>query len=700
MYDRMQKMLLKKKYERRNKRTIAGGTNIMRTKKQLIACGLSLALLLGMIPANEVSAAKKVKLSTRKLTVTKGKSKTLRVKNARKAVKWKILYGKRRIALKKKSNVAVTIKGRKKGTAKVQATIGRKKLVCKVTVTNKKPSISKPKKTSKPTPKPKKTSKPKPTAAWENVEKYSYEVYPLMAPFNEYFYIKTDNPDPDSFQFADEETKYPQIGIYGEGKFSRILPTDVVFSDVKYENKETRRVKGGYIANVSGADTDGGELRLQERRVVGTTPVKNLNTGEIKYEKEYEYRDTAVTVQVDELKDVVDYLISTFGDSSKPYFDNLSGIQSGFKKECLYSGVYVLGEQKKSTTTPYYGLSTSPHVDQAFYIQSPYYRSDSKSMLVSALYPMRYDSLGFPSIMRSVAEKLDSTVSVKWSSTAHYLIDVTYNGETRSYGGQGSGGGQGINANQIKYWYSFDGSDDDAYMKRKLEDVSSMIREYGELEVPEEPTDQLELTWESVRKTVGKEGSYVKLTLFTSVFGGSTEGYTFMYDDGRTGEGSQGWGAVGHFSNAWYDGRYFNRYEYYYPGAKFEDTVKTESPAIIMKDVDIKLPDDGKTYYYNYQTMDKVSRYNAETGKWSGFMAYQYDSKSQTWRADILDCIKYYGKDYEYKSIDDQNFIDACTITMDEALAMNLDANTDKEPSSYYIYDRVTSPGTYHSAGN
>lgn len=672
----------------------------MRTKKQLIACGLALALLLGMIPANEVLAVKKVSLSTKKLTVTKGKRKTLKVKNAKKTVKWKILSGKKRITLKKKSKAAVTIKGKKKGTAKVQATIGKTKLVCKVTVKNKKTATSKSKKTSKPTatPKPKKTSKP--TENWKNVEKYSYEVLPLMAPFNSYFYIKTDNPDPDSFQFADEETKYPQTGIYGEGKFSRILPTDVVFSDVKYENKEKRRVKGGYIAEVSGAQTDGGELRLQERKVIGTTPVLNLGTGETSYEKKYEYRDTAVTVQVDALKDVVDYLISTYGDSSKPYFDNLSGIQSGFKKECLYSGVYVLGEQKRSTTAPYYGLSTSPHVDQTFYIQSPYYRSESESMLVSELYPMRYDSLGFPSIMRSVAEKLDSTVTVKWSSTAHYLIDVTYNGETKSYGGAGSDGGQGINANQIKYWYSFDGSNDDAYMMCNLTDVSSMIREYGKLEVQEEPTDQAKLTWESVRKTVGKEGSYVKLTLLTSVFGGSTDGYTFMYDDGSSGEGSQGWGAVGHFSNAWYDGRYFNRYEYYYPGAKFEDTVKTESPAIIMKDVKIKLPDDGKTYYYNYQTMDKVNRYNAETGKWSGFMAYQYDSKSQTWKADILDCIKYYSEDYKYKGIDDQNFIDACTITMDEALAMNLDANTDKEPSCYYIYDRVTSPGTYHSAGN
>ena len=40
----------------------------MRRKKQLTACLLAFALLLGMIPASEVSAAKKVSLSNKKLT--------------------------------------------------------------------------------------------------------------------------------------------------------------------------------------------------------------------------------------------------------------------------------------------------------------------------------------------------------------------------------------------------------------------------------------------------------------------------------------------------------------------------------------------------------------------------------------------------------------------------------------------------------
>ena len=127
----------------------------MRRKKQLTACLLSFALLLGMIPASEVSAAKKVSLSNKKLTVTKGKSKTLKVKNTKKKVKWKILSGKKYISLKKKGKVAVSVKGKKKGTAKVQATVGKKKLTCKVTVKNVK--------TSKTTPAPPVTTTPSAT---------------------------------------------------------------------------------------------------------------------------------------------------------------------------------------------------------------------------------------------------------------------------------------------------------------------------------------------------------------------------------------------------------------------------------------------------------------------------------------------------------------------------------------------------------
>lgn len=106
----------------------------MRTKRELLAYTLTFSLLLGITTSPEVSAAKKVSLSNKKLTITKGKSKTLKVKNTKKKVKWKILSGKTNITMKKKGKAAVTIKGQKKGSAKVQATIEKKKLTCKVTV--------------------------------------------------------------------------------------------------------------------------------------------------------------------------------------------------------------------------------------------------------------------------------------------------------------------------------------------------------------------------------------------------------------------------------------------------------------------------------------------------------------------------------------------------------------------------------------
>lgn len=109
-------------------------------KKQWMAFMLSFALLCSMMPASEVAAAKKISLNIKKLTILTGKSKTLRVKNTTKKVTWKILSGKKYITLKKKGKMTATVKGRKKGTAKVQAKVGKKKLICRVIVNNKKKS--------------------------------------------------------------------------------------------------------------------------------------------------------------------------------------------------------------------------------------------------------------------------------------------------------------------------------------------------------------------------------------------------------------------------------------------------------------------------------------------------------------------------------------------------------------------------------
>ena len=51
-------------------------------------------------------------------------------------MKWTVTSGKKNVTLSKKKKTEVTIKGKKAGKAKVQAKVGKKKYVCKVTVKN------------------------------------------------------------------------------------------------------------------------------------------------------------------------------------------------------------------------------------------------------------------------------------------------------------------------------------------------------------------------------------------------------------------------------------------------------------------------------------------------------------------------------------------------------------------------------------
>ncbi len=109
----------------------------MKKCKKIMALLLAVALTVSSIALTNptsASAAKKVSLSTKKLTVKVGQSKKLKLKNNKKKATWKVLSGKKNITLKGKKKTGVTVVGKKKGSAKVQAKIGKKKYACKVTV--------------------------------------------------------------------------------------------------------------------------------------------------------------------------------------------------------------------------------------------------------------------------------------------------------------------------------------------------------------------------------------------------------------------------------------------------------------------------------------------------------------------------------------------------------------------------------------
>lgn len=102
-----------------------------------IAVLLALALIvngMAFIHPTSAGAAKKVSLSTKKLTVKVGQFKKLKLRNNKKKVKWTVTSGKKNITLKSRKKTGVTVTGKKKGATKVQAKIGKKKYTCKVTI--------------------------------------------------------------------------------------------------------------------------------------------------------------------------------------------------------------------------------------------------------------------------------------------------------------------------------------------------------------------------------------------------------------------------------------------------------------------------------------------------------------------------------------------------------------------------------------
>ena len=119
-----------------------------------IAIFISICLFADIFYGIDIQAAS-LKLNKKSIVVKERNSVTIKVKNTKKKAKWSIKSGKKYIRLKAKKRVSVKVVGVKKGTAKVQCKVGRKKLICKVKVTKKvkkKPTVSQPPVTVSPVP--------------------------------------------------------------------------------------------------------------------------------------------------------------------------------------------------------------------------------------------------------------------------------------------------------------------------------------------------------------------------------------------------------------------------------------------------------------------------------------------------------------------------------------------------------------------
>ncbi len=514
-------------------------------------------------------------------------------------------------------------------------------------------------------------------AAETDAAAYTYTVTPILSPFNEYFFVKTDNPDPESFRFADKSSVYSDsstIEVATEYDWDQFRDKICLFADVDYEDTETARVNGGYI--FTSFNTDGGDVVLQAK--------------DMAHPWSDSWTDTDVQLVLPELEDDVDYLIDTYADKEQ-FFDNMDAIQKGFSSICLYSGSYIRGELYKPGE--YWYLSNSPHKDQKFYLQSPYSRKDNEKLFAAYVYPFINDSLGFPSVMAAVSARLDPSSTYAWDDASHYLVNVTYNGETKSYGGQGNGKGESIDKEMIAKRFNFDGDDDIT-----LEGTRQLLDDYSRLEIKDDIPREDALTWGDVCETVG-DGAWVRMVGITSIYGGNNLIYTYLYKDGKgtyfyTDEaGKNGaeiyWsGDLGFFSNTWFDGRYIDAYEKFVRGAKFDDY---PTGNIFLRDVTIPQVSyfahrDSATGEIEY-TVEKLTEetqdvlFTYKDGVWEA--GYDATGVSCSTLRTLVE-----------KGAIDEKYLDMATLTLDEVKALEVDKNTDVIPEKGFLYDRTAAPGT------
>ena len=183
----------------------------MKKVRGTVAFLLVFVLSFSVIPQNVLAAKKKVKLSKKSVTVTVGKTVKVKLKNNKKKVKWTVVSGKKNVKLSKKKKTGVTIHGKKAGKAKVQAKVGKKKFVCKVTVKKAGTNQNKDKNDSKKTADPTATPTVKPT------EKPSLPSTPTPKPDNK------PDPTPIETMMPPDETPAPTVkpesnyqGLYAE----------------------------------------------------------------------------------------------------------------------------------------------------------------------------------------------------------------------------------------------------------------------------------------------------------------------------------------------------------------------------------------------------------------------------------------------------------------------------------------------------
>ena len=188
-----------------------------------LAWTLAAALFLGGLQGTGIQAAAKPKLNRTKVTLSVGKSVTLKVKRAKKKVKW---------STSNKKIAKVTAKGKIRavapGTAKITAKTGSVKLVCKVTVKAKaEPGVTSPAAGTSTRPSQTNTPKQSTSPTQTNTPQQSISPTQTDTPQQSASPTQTDAPQqstPPSQTDAPQQST-PPSNRPADGQSSRVLPS-------------------------------------------------------------------------------------------------------------------------------------------------------------------------------------------------------------------------------------------------------------------------------------------------------------------------------------------------------------------------------------------------------------------------------------------------------------------------------------------
>ena len=486
-----------------------------------------------------------------------------------------------------------------------------------------------------------------------DVTKYSYEIIPLLAPLNEYYYVKTDNPDPSYVGFKDKNSKYAS-----DDKIAYLVPTATRFFDVQYENRTTGRVKGGYIYEASDAGADGGEFVLQQAQRAYTV----TKSGNWTSTSNPGWQDTSVTISCPQVKNLTDYLVDEYTDPSKEFFANLDAVQSVLNTHAVYPKG-IRDTSKVNTAHPYPLLATSPYQELSLNEHYEMFESTDDAMFLEYLHPMVLSSVGVPGVMANVAQRLQPSCTVE-GTDLHYLVKITWNGETRSYGGAGNGNTDPIFSKYIETLFKFDGSAGDyaSYQNAgalisNIDRMADKIHAYEKASTEELKTYKEQLTGQPFKDAVGT-GNWLKV----AAEGWFGYGGAYTYVSAYAGKGK----GVAYMEDVWVDGRYINK----------------------NNCIDLKAT------YADHPTADIIVRnktfVNANGQTVTQDVFYKYDEQKDGWYA----VQSYFGRMNWWYEDDWKKLPEDMKLTHAQVEAMHVDANASKLPETGLIYDGTVAPGT------